>query len=333
MDTFDFVQEFGDYLKRNPKSAYVYAGQKPSGLFMVKPDETDSKYVFKCYTTKKPITPGRLLEFMLETPTFKGRKIDKYIFVGYSFSVLSCKLPKTNNNLSLILFGIKHHSIAIYGAVNLDDAFLNHLIAFAESKKLSVTYDFEGQISRKLEKRSSRESVIKSERREKTPRVFLSYSWDNSSHKDWVLKLAAALIRNGIDVLIDEWDLEKHRNDLHLFMETGISESDYVIMVCTQNYATRANKREGGVGIENTIITGQFYDEDNSNKFIPIVRNYSTKISDSLPSYLKTKYTVDFSKDDLFLESLDELMRRVLGIPKYKKPSLGRLPKLSSQEI
>jgi len=38
------------------------------------------------------------------------------------------------------------------------------------------------------------------------------------------------LIKNGIDVLIDEWDLENFNNDLHQFMETGIREAEENIL-------------------------------------------------------------------------------------------------------
>src|SRR5258708_6519779 len=36
------------------------------------------------------------------------------------------------------------------------------------------------------------------------PKVFLSYSHDSETHKDWVLKLATRLIANGVDVLLDQ---------------------------------------------------------------------------------------------------------------------------------
>ena len=53
---------------------------------------------------------------------------------------------------------------------------------------------------------------------------------------------------------------------LSSFMESGIRDSDYVIMICTPKYAKKANEREGGVGIENTIITGEYYDKKKGRK-------------------------------------------------------------------
>ena len=42
----------------------------------------------------------------------------------------------------------------------------------------------------------------------KTPTVFISYSWDDEFHKGWVRELADKLIENGIDVYLDQYDLE-----------------------------------------------------------------------------------------------------------------------------
>ena len=39
----------------------------------------------------------------------------------------------------------------------------------------------------------------------KNPTVFISYSWDNPRHKEWVIALANELRRNGIDATLDEF--------------------------------------------------------------------------------------------------------------------------------
>jgi hypothetical protein len=35
------------------------------------------------------------------------------------------------------------------------------------------------------------------------PRVFISYSWENEAHKEWVMALATRLYTDGIDVTLD----------------------------------------------------------------------------------------------------------------------------------
>jgi hypothetical protein len=42
---------------------------------------------------------------------------------------------------------------------------------------------------------------------QQAPRVFMFYSHDDQAHKDWVLGLATRLVANGVDVLLDQWDM------------------------------------------------------------------------------------------------------------------------------
>jgi hypothetical protein len=53
-------------------------------------------------------------------------------------------------------------------------------------------------------------------------------------------------------------------------MEQAVANSDFVIVVCTPNYAERANKRQGGVGYESIIVTAELAERMLTNKFIPV---------------------------------------------------------------
>jgi len=147
------------------------------------------------------------------------------------------------------------------------------------------------------------------------------------------LKLASDLIKNGVVVKIDEWDLDDYDNDLNKFMETGIRESDFVLMICTKNYAERTNNRKGGVGVESTIITGEYYDKNNAKKYIPIIKSENHDRQECLPSYLKSKLAIDFSSAPEYDDSFESLLRRIAGKPKFKKPELGSFPDLPVSEI
>ena len=48
------------------------------------------------------------------------------------------------------------------------------------------------------------------------PKVFLSYSHDSPTHKQWVRKLATDLRKNGVDDILDQWDL-CHGKDIAAF--------------------------------------------------------------------------------------------------------------------
>lgn len=71
------------------------------------------------------------------------------------------------------------------------------------------------------------------------PKAFVSYSHDSQDHKKWVLDFATRLHNNGIDASLDQWDL-KAGDDLPHFMERGLAGADRVLMICTDNYVTKA---------------------------------------------------------------------------------------------
>lgn len=154
------------------------------------------------------------------------------------------------------------------------------------------------------------------------PRVFISYSHDTAEHKSWVLAFATTLRNRGIDAVLDQWDL-KPGDDLPHFMETELARCDYVIIVCSETYVTKANVGKGGVGYEKMIVTASLLTHIDGNKIIPIVRQTSIPI---LPTFLKTKLYVNFSNDSEVEYSLDELLRTLLNAPLFEKPEIGASP-------
>ena len=55
---------------------------------------------------------------------------------------------------------------------------------------------------------------------------------DSQPHKDWVRSLASALRTNGIDAVLDQWDLSPGQ-DIAAFMAGGIRTADRVLLICT----------------------------------------------------------------------------------------------------
>ena len=83
----------------------------------------------------------------------------------------------------------------------------------------------------------------------------------------------------------------------------------------------------------NLLITGEFYDPGKANKYIAITRNAGGAPSSCLPCFLKSRLALDFTDDHRYSSSLEELLRRVFGQPKYRKPELGPIPKLGSEDV
>lgn len=163
------------------------------------------------------------------------------------------------------------------------------------------------------------------------PRVFTSYSHDDQAHKDWVLRLADRLVRNGVDVLLDQWDM-RLGGDLPSFMETGLTGADRVLAVCSLNYVEKANRSQGGVGYEKMILTGQLMRNVTSDRIIPVIRNNSNQ--DVLPNFLSTRLYVDFRSDENFESRYTELIREIHGQQAVARPALGPNPFIQNdQEI
>ena len=156
------------------------------------------------------------------------------------------------------------------------------------------------------------------------PRVFLSYSHEESEHGQWVMDLGKLLRENGVDAYLDKWDLIPGQ-DTTYFMESEIRDSDFVILVCTPLYAEKSNIPRGGVGYEKNIISAEMLQaNDLRPKFIPILRKGT--FDDALPTYLGSKYAIDFREAQNQSNALDELLRAIYKQPHPDKPPLGINP-------
>ena len=150
------------------------------------------------------------------------------------------------------------------------------------------------------------------------PRVFISYSHDSDEHKAWVLTLAQRLAALPVWLLFDQWDLNLG-GDLPRFMEQGISTSDYVLVICTENYNQKANQGIGGSGYEKMIMTADLMQDQNTERFIPIVRGNQQP---STPTFLGSRLYADFTNDEDFERGVDAVAQTILG-PRSKRPGIG----------
>lgn len=156
-----------------------------------------------------------------------------------------------------------------------------------------------------------------------SPRAFLSYSWDGPEHRDWVLALADTLVAHGVDVTLDQYDAQPG-DDRFAFMER-LRAADVVVCVCTPTYVQKADARQGGVGIETTIITPAIYEGHPGKRYIPVIRA-STDGVPLVPIYLQTRFFVDMRDDARAAEKVDELVGAIYNRPTAARPALGTAP-------
>jgi len=159
------------------------------------------------------------------------------------------------------------------------------------------------------------------------PKVFVSYSWSNSQHEQWVINLATELRQNGVDVILDKWDL-REGHDAIAFMEKMVTDQEIkkVIIVCDRIYAEKADKRKGGVGTETQIISKEIYEKVQQDKFVAVIAEKDKLGNPYLPTYYKSRIYIDLSEPDKYTENFERLVRWIYDRPLYTKPELGQKP-------
>jgi len=158
---------------------------------------------------------------------------------------------------------------------------------------------------------------------DKAPRVFVSYSHDNQQHMDWVLKLATRLLANGIDIVLDQWDLSLG-GDLPRFMALELTGADRVLAVCTNAYVAKADAGQGGTGYETMILTAQVLGNMTTDRIIPVIRENDGP--HPTPIFLSSRLYIDFRDDAKYEEKYAELVREIHGVKIKPRPPLGTNP-------
>lgn len=147
--------------------------------------------------------------------------------------------------------------------------------------------------------------------------VFISYSWDNEVHSEWVNRIAHILYRTGIKVLIDQIQVQYGRS-LQDFMFNGINESRWVICVISDSYIRKMNDNTTGVGKENEIIRNKL----NSEFIIPVLKNNNQH---TVPEIFDGKFYLDFDNYEEKAQ-IQKLLKRLYGIDKEVEPTVVENP-------
>ncbi len=167
------------------------------------------------------------------------------------------------------------------------------------------------------------ETVIETIIDEVPPRVFISYAWGDKEHQDWVLKLSDDLRKNGVDTILDKYELRGGKNLTH-FMENSLEVADKVLIILTKEYKDKALGRTKGAGVEYSLITSEISENIADNvKYIPILRGQK---SESTPMFLK-QYTSIYMKDNgTYHEQLKEVLHSIFEKPIIQKSEIGIRP-------
>lgn len=149
------------------------------------------------------------------------------------------------------------------------------------------------------------------ENKDRRAKVFISYSYDSTDHEAWVVNLASDLAKRGVEIVFDQWDVRLGGN-LQMFMEKGLEGASRVVVICTDKYNEKSNNGKGGVGYEKTILTDEIIRDQDTHKFIPILRGV-TGIAKTPKCLLGRRY-LDMSDDITYESNLEKLANDILNI-------------------
>ena len=159
------------------------------------------------------------------------------------------------------------------------------------------------------------------------PKVFISYAWATKEYEAKVLAFASKLVNDGVDVVIDKWDMSEG-NDTYSFMERCVTDPTItnVLMLIDPVYAKKADAHTGGVGTETQIISAKVYQEIDQNKFIPVVFERDENGNVCKPTYLQGRLHFDLTSEEEYDETYQRLVKSLFGEEVYTKPKLGKKP-------
>jgi hypothetical protein len=166
------------------------------------------------------------------------------------------------------------------------------------------------------------------------PKVFISYSWSSPTHQQLVQSWAEQLIADGIDVILDVFDL-KEGHDKFAFMEKMVTDLSvtHVLIMCDKTYSEKSDARKAGVGTESQIISKEVYEKVEQSKFIPVACESDGDGNPYLPAYLKSRIWIDFSTPDAVNKNWERLIRVIYGKPLHEKPKLGNPPVYITNDV
>lgn len=163
----------------------------------------------------------------------------------------------------------------------------------------------------------------------KNPIAFISYSWDSIEHQQWVIDLTNELRKKGIVATMDLFETQQGTVNLNQMMIKNIKDSDYVVIVLTEEYAKKSDEFQGGVGFETMLTIPDV--KDNLNKLIFIMK-HKGDYSKVFPYHLRDIYAIDFSDESNFDEKLEELIYKIYNVPLYNMEPIGEIPNLTPKK-
>jgi TIR domain len=152
----------------------------------------------------------------------------------------------------------------------------------------------------------------------KTPKVFISYKWQDSRRNAWVERFYTDLRKHGIDARLDKYEVPPGKS-FSDYMTRSIREVDYVVFIITPQAVKSVESDQGAVAFEMQISNARRLSGKGEFSIIPVFRE-----GKATTTYLADHRYIDFRNNNQYDIRLEELVNWLLGqvIP----PPLGRNP-------
>ena len=125
--------------------------------------------------------------------------------------------------------------------------------------------------------------------------VFITYAWEDENFNSQIVSFVNFLRTKGFDAFMDRKKTQEENSiNLNKMMIEGIQNSDKVIVVLTERYKEKADKFEGGVGVEYQMVLEDI--KVQKNKYI-LTSFGNKRIEDITPVGLKGRLVLDLKKD------------------------------------
>lgn len=149
-------------------------------------------------------------------------------------------------------------------------------------------------------------------------KVFISYSWDNKEHQEWVVALTNKLRSTyGIDA---KCDVLLDNPNLFSMMVQEANVNDKIIIVDTKQYTEKADNEQGGVGYE-TRLFYNFFQKQPQKLIVIKIENCE------LPFYLSGWNYLDFTSG-IIEKNLDALVLKINDNAPYEMAPITQTPRI-----
>lgn len=146
---------------------------------------------------------------------------------------------------------------------------------------------------------------------EESPLVLISYAWEeeDTEYMTWVECFASDLRKNGINAQIDKY--QPHGSDLVKFMRDSIRTAQKVLCILTPRYKEKAESGQGGAAYEGGIISHEIYNNQDTTKFIPILKKGDFR--SSTPDFIDGRKGFDCSTIEKYQQEFTSIVKIIKG--------------------